>query len=243
MDIGIIGSGEMGVCLASRFNSLGHSVSIANSRGPASIQALAADMGVKAVTVEDALKNDLIVISIPQKNIPELPLKLFRNLPREVVVVDTCNYYPMLRDGVLASLEKSGIDSLWVQEQLGFPLVKAFNAIFASSLQDFGKPQGDPERIAIPVSGDFASAKQLVCKLINDLGFDAFDVGTIAGSWKHQTGSPMYCKDLGPEELQKRANALGMKWSAMRDLITTRRRDDEILMKVAYLKGLRDGKK
>jgi predicted dinucleotide-binding enzyme len=163
-------------------------------------------------------------------------------LPREVVVIDTGNYYPMLRDGVLPTLERSGIDSLWVQEELRFPIVKAFNAIYASSLNDLGKPAGDQERIAIPVSGDDPTAKEIVSKLIQDLGFDAFDVGDISQSWKHQTGSPMYCRDLSREELQKRSDAMGTDWSAMRDVITTRRRDDEILMKVAYLKGLRDSK-
>jgi predicted dinucleotide-binding enzyme len=242
MNIGIIGSGELGTCLASKLAALGHNISIANSRGPASIQELADGIGAKAVTVEDAMKNQVIIVSIPQKNIPDLPKNLFNKLPREVVVIDTGNYYPMLRDGVLPTLERSGIDSLWVQEELRFPIVKAFNAIYASSLNDLGKPAGDQERIAIPVSGDDPTAKEIVSKLIQDLGFDAFDVGDISQSWKHQTGSPMYCRDLSREELQKRSDAMGTDWSAMRDVITTRRRDDEILMKVAYLKGLRDSK-
>ena len=38
MNIGIIGSGGMGGCLASKFVKLGHTVSIANSRGPASLK-------------------------------------------------------------------------------------------------------------------------------------------------------------------------------------------------------------
>ncbi|MHA4739402.1 NADPH-dependent F420 reductase [Dyadobacter sp. MSC1_007] len=242
MNIGIIGSGELGTCLASKLVALGHNISIANSRGPASIQEFAEGIGAKAVTVEDAMKNQVIIVSIPQKNIPDLPKNLFNKLPREVVVIDTGNYYPMLRDGVLPTLERSGIDSLWVQEELRFPIVKAFNAIYASSLNDLGKPAGDQERIAIPVSGDDPTAKEIVSKLIQDLGFDAFDVGDISQSWKHQTGSPMYCRDLSREELQKRSDAMGTDWSAMRDVITTRRRDDEILMKVAYLKGLRDSK-
>ena len=68
MNIGIIGSGEMGTCLASKFVKLGHAVSIANSRGLASLQQLAKDIGAEAATVEEAVKNkQLITVSIPQK--------------------------------------------------------------------------------------------------------------------------------------------------------------------------------
>jgi len=118
MNIGIIGSGEMGACLASKFVKLGHIVSIANSRGPASLKQLTRDIGAKAATVEEATKNkEVIIISIPQKNIPVLPKDLFKQLSRDVVVIDTGNYYPGLRDGTIPSLKQIGIDSLCVQEQ------------------------------------------------------------------------------------------------------------------------------
>src|SRR5882762_54473 len=100
MNIGIIGSGEMGICLASKFVKLGHTVSMANSRGPASLKQLAGDIGAEAATVEGATKNKkVIIVSIPSKNVPDLPKDLFRHLPEGVVVIDTGNYYPNLRDG------------------------------------------------------------------------------------------------------------------------------------------------
>ncbi|MGZ3835871.1 MAG: NADPH-dependent F420 reductase, partial [Mucilaginibacter sp.] len=122
MDIGIIGSGEMGICLATKFIKLGHRVSIANTRGPASLKQLAENIGAEPASVEDATKNkQVIIIAIPQKNIPHLPKDLFKALPDDVVVIETGNYYPNLRDGVIPELVESGIDSLWVQEQLGRP--------------------------------------------------------------------------------------------------------------------------
>src|SRR5687768_10695575 len=155
MNIGIIGSGEMGSCLASKFVKLGHTVSIANSRSPASIQQLAEDIGAEAATVEEAVKNkQLIIVSIPEKNVPDLSKNLFKDLPKAVVVIDTGNYYPTLRDGAIPALDQTGIDSLWVQEQLGFSVVKVFNSILATSIQDLGRPKGDNNRIAIAVSGD-----------------------------------------------------------------------------------------
>src|SRR5688500_736152 len=137
MNIGIIGSGEMGACLASKFIKGGHTVSIANSRGPASIQQLTEDIGAEAATVEEAVKNkQLIVVSITQKNVLDLSKKLFKDLPEDVVVIDTGNYYPTLRDGAIPALDQTGIDTLWVQEQLGIPVVKVFNSILATSIQD-----------------------------------------------------------------------------------------------------------
>ncbi|HTI09046.1 MAG TPA: NAD(P)-binding domain-containing protein [Puia sp.] len=242
MNIGIIGSGAMGRGLAAKLVKLGHAVSIANSRGPASLEQLAGEIGATAATVEESTKNkEVIIIAIPQKNVQDLPKILFKQLPREVIVMETGNYYPTLRDGTIKALEEKGIDSLWVQEQWGFPVVKVFNSILAESLMELGRPKGEKDRIALAVSGDNRKAKEVVFKLVDDLGFDAFDIGTIAQSWKQQPGSPIYCRDLNFAELKKRVDAMGTDWSEMRSIIIGKRIADEALMKVdypAYLKGL-----
>jgi len=242
MNIGIIGSGGMGSCLASKFIKLGHTVSIANSRGPASLKQFTEDIGAEAATVEEATKNKkLIIVTIPQKNVQDLPKNLFKHLSEEVVVIDTGNYYPSLRDGAIPALDQSGIDSLWVQEQLGIPVVKVFNSILAESLKDMGRPKGEKKRIALAVSGDGTKAKEVVFKLVEELGFDPFDVGNIAQSWKQQPGSSIYCRDINLEELKKRIDTMGTEWSDMRDVIIAKRKADEALMKAdypAYLKVL-----
>jgi len=246
MNIGIIGAGEMGTCLASKFVKLGHTVSIANSRGPASLKQFAEDSGAEAATVAGAIiENDVIIVSIPVKNVPDLPKHLFKHLREDVVVIDTMNYYPNLRDGAIPALDQSGIDSLWVREQLGVPVVKAFNSILATSINDLSSPKDEKKRIAIAVSGDDIRAKEVVFKLIEALGFDPFDVGTIAQSWKQQPGSPIYCRDLHLAKIEKRVAAMGASWSEMRDLSTIKRKTDEALMKTdytAYLDGLRTKK-
>ena len=122
----------------------------------------------------------MIIVSIPQKNVQYLPKELFQQLPGDVVVMETGNYYPTLRDGDIPALIKSGIDSLWVQEQLGIPVVKVFNSILATSLKHLGRPKADRNRIALAVSGDNTKAKELAFQLVDELGFDAFDMGTIA---------------------------------------------------------------
>ena len=78
MDIGIIGSGQIGGTLTRRLTALGHNVSIANSRGPASLAELSAETGARAVTVEEAARaRDIVIVAIPQAAVPQLPPDLF----------------------------------------------------------------------------------------------------------------------------------------------------------------------
>ena len=243
MNIGIIGSGEMGSCLALYFVKLGHTVSIANSRGPASLYHVAEDTGAIAATVEEVMKNkEVIIVSIPEKNIPGLK-KVFKDLPKDVVVIDTGNYYPNLRDGAIPDLDESGIDSYWVQQELAVPVTKVFNSILATSIHQLRRPQGDKNRIAMAISGDDTKAKETVFVLVNELGFDPFDIGDINQSWKQQPGSGIYCRDINLQELKKRADAMGNEWANKKDVIMGKRKVDESLMKAdyqAYLKGLQD---
>jgi predicted dinucleotide-binding enzyme len=128
-----------------------------------------------------------------------------------------------------------------VQELLGVRVVKVFNSIVAESLQDKGLPKGEKNRIALAVSGDDTKAKEIVFDLVDALGFDSFDIGRIAQSWKQQPGSAIYCRDIPLEELKKRVTAMGSTWAEMRDIIIGKRLADEALMSTdypAYLKTL-----
>ncbi|WP_255696414.1 NADPH-dependent F420 reductase [Allobranchiibius sp. GilTou73] len=197
MRIGIIGAGNIGGALVRGLVPLGHDVQVANSRGPQTLQELASETGASAVTVQDAVKDkDLIVVTIPQAKIESLPAGLFADVSDDVVVVDTGNYYPRERDGRIAALESGTVESAWVQDRIGHPVVKAFNNIFAAHLQDEGQPQGADGRIALPIAGDDADAKKVVQELVDALGFDPVDAGSIADSWRQQPGTPVYTTDL-----------------------------------------------
>ena len=204
MNIGIIGAGNIGGNLTRRLTALGHDVSVANSRGPESLWSLAHETGAKAVTVEDAVKNkDLIIVTIPESKIPTLPKGLLGDLARDVVVVDTGNYYPQQRDGRIAAIEDGLTESGWVQQQLGHPVIKAFNNIYAAHLLTNGKSRGTPGRTALPVAGDDPKAKEIVMALVDQLGFDPVDDGTIADSWRQQPGTPVYAADLDAAGVQR----------------------------------------
>ena len=113
-----------------------------------------------------------------------------------IVVVDTGNYYPQQRDGRIDTIEQGMVESHWVQQQLGRPVIKTFNNIYADHLRDNGRPAATPGRIALPVAGDDDAAKAVVMQLIDKLGFDAVDAGTLDQSWRQQPGTPVYTTDL-----------------------------------------------
>ncbi len=212
MNIGIIGAGHIGSALAVRLTSLGHKVYIANSRGPETLQDLARKTGATPVTAKEAARHgsDLIVVTIPLKNIPDLPKDLFEGVAADVPVIDTSNYYPQLRDGRIPELESGALtESEWVQQHLGRSVVKVFNNIYAHHLEQKGQPAGTPGRISLPVAGDDAAAKQKVIALVEELGFDAVDAGTLRESWRQQPGSPAYGADMPADKLRENLASLG----------------------------------
>lgn len=211
MNIGIIGAGHIGSALAGRLTSLGHSVYIANSRGPETLKDVGQKTGAQPVTAQDAARHgDILVVTIPLKNIPALPKDLFAGVAADVPVIDTSNYYPILRDGRIPELETGDLtESEWVQQHLGRPVVKVFNNIYAEHIRTKGLPKGTTGRIALPVAGDDAEAKQKVMALVEELGFDAVDDGNLHESWRQQPGTPSYGADLPADKLRELFNKLG----------------------------------
>ncbi len=204
MRIGVIGAGSMGGILARHLAKRGHHVSIANSRGPESLTALAAEIGATPVSVVDAAQaGEIVMISIPTKAVADLPRELFANVPGRVVVIDTGNYHPELRDGRIGAIDQGMLDSQWVARQIGRPVVKAFNNILAKSLLEKGIPRGTTGRIALSAFGDSLDAKATVLRLVDDLGFDPVDGGDLDNSWRQQPGTPAYCRDLEATALRR----------------------------------------
>ncbi|MDB5235554.1 MAG: putative oxidoreductase [Hymenobacter sp.] len=211
MNIGIIGAGQIGSALAVRLTSLGHSVYIANSRGPETLTDLAQKTGATPVTAREAARHgEIIVVTIPLINIPDLPKDLFEGVPADVPIIDTSNYYPYLRDGQIPELETGDLtESEWVQQHLARSVVKVFNNIYAAHLQNKGVPAGTPGRISLPVAGNEAAAKQKVMALVEELGFDAVDAGTLHESWRQQPGTPSYGADMPADKLREHLVSLG----------------------------------
>ncbi len=200
MKIGIIGAGNIGAVLAQKLAGAGHSVKLANSRGPASLAEVVRGTSITAVAKEDAARDaDVIILSVPYAKNPEVA-ELLAGAPADAIVVDTSNYYPA-RDGDIPEVNGGKPETVWASEQVGRPLVKAWNAILSQTLVEGASDRGAPGRIAIPIAGDDAAAKAVVAELVSITGFDAVDAGPLADSWRLQPGTPAYCTDLTADEV------------------------------------------
>jgi 8-hydroxy-5-deazaflavin:NADPH oxidoreductase len=208
MRIGIIGAGHIGGTLAKLFVDVGHEVAVSNSRGPETLVSLVEGLGERAqatTTAEAARFGEVVVVAIPMGRYREVPTDAVTGK----VVIDGNNYYPQ-RDGHFEDLDSDRTTSSELL-QAHLPdarVVKAFNAIQWMRLRDDGRPAGDPERLGIPISGDDEDAKRTVAELIDQIGFDPVDAGTLAeGGRQHQTGGPAYTQGLPTAELRARLAA------------------------------------
>ena len=184
--IGIIGSGNIGGALARAFTRAEHRIVIANSRGPASLAPLVAELGqlAEAGTVEQAAQaGDLVVVTIPLGAVTGIPSALLDGR----IVIDTNNYYPA-RDGNIAELDDESLTTteFVARHFAGATVVKAFNHIPALHIAEHAQPAGTPDRRALMVYGDDAAAVERVSALIEQLGFDAVNGGGLAESWRIQ---------------------------------------------------------
>ena len=110
----------------------------------------------------------MVIVALPQKAIATFKRDLLEGaLPPHVPVVDTGNYVPSLRDPHIERTRAHGaIESRWVETHLGHPVSEGIQLDHRASLaHTSGRPGGDPNRIALPVAGDDATAKTMVLKL------------------------------------------------------------------------------
>jgi len=154
----------------------------------------ATEIGATSGTVEEAIAGaDLVVLAVPVKAVPALPLDKLAG----TIIIDANNYYPT-RDGVIDDIElKRKTSARWTANQApGAHVVKAFNSIYFQHILDKGQPAGTDGRIALPVAADNAAAKQIVSALVDAIGFDPVDGGTLDESWRQEPGTPVYGTDL-----------------------------------------------
>ncbi|MCR8898733.1 MULTISPECIES: NADPH-dependent F420 reductase [Gordonia] len=201
VNIGIIGAGFIGGTLTRRLTELGHEVRVSNSRSPETLSELAAETGATAVWAAEAAHDaDLVIVSIPQKNTPHLAAGIVDARKSGAPVIETNNYYPQQRDGKIEAIENGTPESVWVSEQIGAPVYKVFNGIYWKHLLTKGRPAGAEGRIALPIAGDHPGGKKIVFGIVDELGFDPVDAGSLAESWRQQPGTPVYGKDFGVDD-------------------------------------------
>jgi 8-hydroxy-5-deazaflavin:NADPH oxidoreductase len=201
MKIGILGAGNIGGTLTRRLSASGHQITVANSRGPQTIPTELLVHGARAVDAQDVARDaEVLILSVPLTRLPEAR-PLLDDLPTDAVVIDTSNYYPSWGGPVPALEDGQTVESQWVVEQLGRPVVKAWNAILTSTFDDKATQAGAPGRIAVPVAADDPADRALGMRLVDETGFDAVDSGSLAESWRQQPGTPAFCTELTRDEL------------------------------------------
>ncbi|EWT02146.1 NADP oxidoreductase [Intrasporangium oryzae NRRL B-24470] len=189
---GFIGSGNIGSTVARLAVAAGHDVVLSNSRGPETLVGLVAELGPKACAAtpaEAAKAGDVVVVTIPLKSLRAVPVEPLRGK----VVIDTMNYYPQ-RDGAIAALDdESTTTSELLQAHLPeSKVVKAFNNIYFGHLGALPRPSGAADRTALPIAGNDAEAKRLVTRLLDEIGYDAVDLGPLAEGWRTQRDTAAY---------------------------------------------------
>lgn len=206
MRFGIIGAGPIASNISKKLVENGHVVKIADARGIERLEGK--KLAGTPVSVDDVITNiDVLVISIPFYALPSIR-SVVDKVGVDVVVVDTSNYYPQISNKI-EDIENGMVESVWVSNHLGRPIVKAFNNLLAYTLEHQGTPEGTSGRIAIAIAGDNQSDKQIIMNVANELGFDSVDSGSLSDSWRQQPGTPAYCTELTKEELAealKKAN-------------------------------------
>ena len=210
--IGLIGAGHIGSQIARLGLSHGYRVVISNSRGPETLADLVSELGdgaTAATAQEAAAAGDVVVVTIPLKNIESVPVEPLAGK----VVIDTNNYYPQ-RDGRIAALDDASSTTAGLL-QAHLPtskVVKAFNHIYAADLTTVGAPSGTPGRRALSIFGDDAEARATVAAMLDEFGFDAVDGGPVAESWRSERDQPAYVQAFDAASL---TDALGQ---AKRDI-------------------------
>jgi len=200
--IGLIGAGHIGSQVGRLAVSHGYNVVVSNSRGPETLAGLVAELGPKAraaTALEAAKAGDIVVVTIPLKNIKTVPVEPLVGK----IVVDTNNYYPQ-RDGHIAELDAETTTTAELL-QAHLPkskVVKAFNHIYAAELTTHGQPAGAPNRRALVIAGDDAMAKKVVTEMLDAFGFDTVDAGALKEGWRIQRDTPGYGPRRNAEELK-----------------------------------------
>jgi predicted dinucleotide-binding enzyme len=177
MKIGIIGSGNVGGTLGSRWAQAGHQI-VFSSRSPDSdaMKALIGEAGpnARAATARDAAAaSDVILVATPWPSTREA-LTGLGDLSGKILIDATNPLLPDLSGLAVGTTTSAGEQvAQWAP---GAKVVKAFNTVGSNIMANASF--GD-HPVVLFYCGDDAGAKQTVHELARELGFDPHDAGPL----------------------------------------------------------------
>ncbi|AKU95032.1 hypothetical protein AKJ09_01696 [Labilithrix luteola] len=190
----IIGSGAIGGALATQFARRGIDVLIANARGPSSLAVLTRTLGpsVRASTVADALRADVVVLAVPFNAVPDVVRQGGSWDGRIVVDATNAVAFPAFQPSDLGGRLSTEVVSDAVP---GARVVKAFNTLPAAILAS--DPEQHGGRRVLFVSGNDSDANAAIGALGERLGFAAIVLGALReGGRPQQFGGALVALDL-----------------------------------------------
>jgi predicted dinucleotide-binding enzyme len=204
--LGVVGAGKIGTAIARAAVAGGYDVAISGSGDVERIELIVEVLapGARAVTTDDVVGHaDLIVLAVPMHRFRELPSDLFAGK----VLVDAMNYWEEI-DGIDEDLAAAPMGTSVVVQQ-HFPsarVVKSLNHLGYFKFDQGRRPPGAPDRLAMAAAGDDPDAVAAVMRLIDRLGFDAVDAGSLSAGVALQPGGPVFGIGLGADKLTKLAH-------------------------------------
>lgn len=202
MRIAVLGAGKMGSALARVWSQAGHQVAISGRRELGAMAPLVAELGhgVRAMMDGDAITwSDVIVLALPWTARTQITGNVDRLSGK--IVLDTMNAYapfPQVVDlGGTTSSEIVASDLPWIR------VVKGLNTLQARDILARGRPRGSTERMAVPICGDDDAAKGVVAGLVDDVGFDAIDIGALPNGWWSEPERPLFGRNCSALELME----------------------------------------
>ncbi len=179
MEIGIIGSGNMGSGLGRIWATKGHTVIFSYSRSQEKLSSLAASLPkARAGKPAEAAQADVILLSARWSDVPDA-IKQAGPLNNKIVIDCTNPLKPDL-SGLELGYTSSAAEEI-AKMAPGAKVVKAFNTAFAQVYEERSRLFGS-RRASMLYCGDDAEAKSVVAKLITDVGFDPVDCGPLTAA-------------------------------------------------------------
>lgn len=179
MSISILGTGNMASGLAVLFAKGGHHVTLA-SRDPSEARSVATKLGndIQGGPLNSAADSaEIVVLAVPFDAAAEV-IKAAGGLAG-TIVIDITN--PMTADFSALTLGHTTSAAEEIQKLApAARVVKAFNTVFASVLQNGGKVAGQPATVF--VASDDAEARSQVVALAESAGFKTLETGALASA-------------------------------------------------------------